>query len=240
MKLIYVYHSCFAVEIDNVIIIIDFFKDTEDNKKGIVHDRLLKEKNREIYVLSSHAHRDHFNPEILTWKEINPNIRYIFSKDILDSQKAKQHDATFLDAFESYQDENLMVKSYGSTDIGISFLIEIGSKTIFHAGDLNNWHWKDESTEEEVLACENAFLAELAKLATDYKHINVVMFPVDSRLGTDYMRGAEQFIQQIKIDCFSPMHFGKNYKEASAFKTYAAQKGIHFIDWEYKGQMVKI
>ena len=39
---------------------------------------------------------DHFNREILTWKEARPDIRYIFSKDILKSHRAKPEDATYI------------------------------------------------------------------------------------------------------------------------------------------------
>ena len=32
-----------------------------------------------------------------------------------------------------------------STDEGVAFLVKCGEKTVYHAGDLNWWHWEEES-----------------------------------------------------------------------------------------------
>ena len=97
MKLDYIYHSGFAIEADGVTVIIDYYKDSseEEPNRGIVHDRLLK-KPGILYVLSSHFHPDHFNREVLSWKEERPDIRYIFSKDILKHRRATAEDATYI------------------------------------------------------------------------------------------------------------------------------------------------
>ena len=89
MKLDYIYHSGFAIEADDVTVIIDYYQDSsEDNfEKGIVHDYLLHKTGR-MYVLASHFHPDHFNRDILSWKKLRPDIRYIFSKDILKHKRA--------------------------------------------------------------------------------------------------------------------------------------------------------
>ena len=147
MKLTYIYHSGYAIEAKDFTIIIDYYKDSEDNlREGIVHKKLLKNKGR-LYVLSTHSHADHFNPDILKWKDIKKDITYIFSKDILDNQMAKEDDAIYLDKLEVYKDQNVIIRAFGSTDLGVSYLIHIKDKTIFHAGDLNNWHWNEESTD---------------------------------------------------------------------------------------------
>ena len=42
---------------------------------------------------------------------------------------------------------DIKVKAYGSTDAGVSFLVTTsGGRKIFHAGDLNDWHWQDDSS----------------------------------------------------------------------------------------------
>ena len=88
MTLDYIYHSGFAIEAEGVTVIIDYYKDSSETEhnRGIVHDYLLQRPGK-LYVLATHFHPDHFNREILTWKEARPDIRYIFSKDILKSQK---------------------------------------------------------------------------------------------------------------------------------------------------------
>lgn len=101
MKLDYIYHSGFAIEADGVTVIIDYYKDSSEEvfNKGIVHDYLL-EKPGVLYVLCSHFHPDHFNREVLSWKKLRPDIRYIFSKDILKHRRASAEDATYINKGE--------------------------------------------------------------------------------------------------------------------------------------------
>lgn len=50
---------------------------------------------------------------------------------------------------------------------------------MFHAGDLNNWHWMDESPEAEWKHDEAFFLRELEDIAIYTDRMDVVLFPVD-------------------------------------------------------------
>lgn len=238
MKLTYIYHSCFVLEGDGVTLIFDYYKDTAE-KGGVVHDLLLNRPGR-FYVLCSHSHADHFTPEILAWKKIRPDIRTILSKDILDCGKAKEADAVYLDKGGVYRDAFLTVEAFGSTDLGISFLIEMEGCRIFHAGDLNNWHWNEESTQEEAEGYEQNYLKELELLAQKTDQLDVAMFPVDPRLGKDYMRGAQQFIDRIKTAVFAPMHFDQEYRKANAFKVYAESRGCRFMTLSYKGESMDV
>lgn len=236
MKLTYIYHSCFSIEDDAFTILIDYYKDSSDDlRKGIVHQYLLTRPGK-IYVMCSHSHADHFNPEILEWRAQRPDIQYIFSKDILDCGKALKEDAFFLDKSDVYKDDLLNIRAFGSTDIGISFLIEVEGKRIFHAGDLNNWHWNEEATEQESREYEQNFLDELEVLAKYTDYLDLVMFPVDPRLGKDYMRGPKQFINRIKTGMLAPMHFGEDYIKASAFKSYAGINGCRFASLSFRGE----
>ncbi len=241
MKLHYIYHSGFAIEAEGVTIIIDYYKDSSEtvHNQGIVHDYLLQKPGK-FYVLSSHFHPDHFNREVLAWKEQRPDIQYIFSKDILRHRRASQEEATYIKKGESYADESLRIQAFGSTDAGISFLIQMQDVSIFHAGDLNNWHWSEESTEEEIRKANGDFLAELAYLRKSISAIDLVMFPVDRRMGKDYTKGAKQFIEQIKTTIFVPMHFGEDYEGGNAFRPEAEAGGCHFISITNRGQSFEI
>ncbi len=236
MKLTYIFHSGFAIEGENSNILIDYFMDTGDKPGyGYVHDVLLKQ-DKPLYILSSHFHEDHFNPEILLWKKKKTDITYIFSKDILKRKRAGKEDVIFLKKGEKYETPSLQVEAFGSTDIGISFYIIFEGRTIFHAGDLNNWHWKDESTPEEVKEAEDHFLDELAALRKQVHALDLAMFPVDARMGTDHARGAEQFLEAIPTRLFAPMHFEPDYGPVRDFRAFAAQHGVDYFEITHKGQ----
>jgi L-ascorbate metabolism protein UlaG (beta-lactamase superfamily) len=237
MKLYYIYHSGFAIEADDTTIIIDYYKDSSEHiyNKGVVHDHLL-ERSGNLYVLATHFHPDHFNPEILSWREKRPDIHYIFSRDILKHRRAKADDACYIKKGERYEDTNLCIEAFGSTDVGSSFLIDLQGVRIFHAGDLNNWHWSEESTPEEIRKAEGDYLAELRDLKVRAPQLDLVMFPVDSRMGRDYMRGAEQLVGQIKVNTFVPMHFSEDYAGGNAFRPFAELHGVRFVGITHRGE----
>ena len=241
MKLDYIYHSGFAIEAKEVTVIIDYYKDSseEEFNKGIVHDYLLK-KPGALYVLASHFHPDHFNREVLSWKAERPDIRYIFSKDILKHRRASAEDATYIDKGDVYEDDHIRIRAFGSTDVGISFLIDLQGVRLFHAGDLNNWHWSEESTPQEIRKAEGDFLAEVKLLQQAAPEVDVTLFPVDNRMGKDYMRGAEQFVERIKTTIFAPMHFSENYQGGNAFRTFAESHGCRFLTISHRGESFDI
>ena len=217
----------------------DYYKDVprEDGSEW-VRDWLLN-KEEELYVLCSHSHHDHFNPEILSWKERKKNIRYIFSKELLESGVSKAEDALYLEKEEVYRDQRLMIKAFGSTDVGGSFLVEHNKRQFFHAGDLNNWHWSEEVSTEEALSYENHYLCELKLLAEQVNRIYLAMFPVDPRLGKEFMRGPEQFVSRIRTDLFLPMHFGENYDKVNRFGEIAARYNCQYLPLFHPGQSFK-
>ncbi|MDP4269142.1 MAG: MBL fold metallo-hydrolase [Bacteroidota bacterium] len=240
MTLTYIFHSGFAITGEGYTVIIDYFMDAPDNQnRMIVHDIFLKRPGK-IYVLSTHSHHDHFNKEILKWKAIRPDIVYILSNDILKRLKTPKDAAIYLKKLETYQDETIKVQAFGSTDIGGSFLIELDGKRIFHAGDLNNWHWKDESTKEEIERAESDYFTELSLLAESVPELDLAMFPVDIRMVTDYMLGAEQFVDRIPTKVFSPMHFGEDYASAAAFTNYGKKKDVQVIRWSHRGESFEL
>lgn len=260
MELIYIYHSGFALLGEGFTVIMDYYRDTEDGHaqaalyglmngvrdenaqaipKGVVHEELLDRPGR-MYVLASHFHPDHFNREVLEWRERRPDVVYLFSKDILRHRRAEKGDAVWLKKGEMYEDGTLKVRAFGSTDVGVSFLLEVEGKKIFHAGDLNNWHWMDESTEAEWKGAEKNFLHELDDLLAYTREVDVAMFPVDPRLGKEYMRGAGQFVEKIKTHIFVPMHFTPEYAKANAFRTFAESCGTQFVALTHTGQRIKI
>lgn len=237
MKLTYIYHSGFAIENNSIAILIDYYKDSDiDGHSRFVHEYLLNRPGK-LYVLCSHAHADHFNKEILLWGEKKKEIVYLLSNDIKASIKPTES-VVYLGKSDCYEDNNVKVTAFGSTDVGVSFLIETGGKKIFHAGDLNNWHWDEESTEEESRSYEKAFLFELQALTQATRQIDLAMFPVDPRLGKNYMRGAEQFVENISTDVFVPMHFGKQYEKAAAFRHFAETHGCRFIALSHTGESI--
>lgn len=236
MTITYIYHSCYLIEFEELSLLFDFYQDVpRSDGTNWITDYLLK-KEEDLYVFCSHSHSDHFNPEILSWRKRKKNIRYIFSDELLQSTKVLSDDAYFLKKEELFKDHRIKVKAFGSTDAGGSFLVGYKDKLYFHAGDLNNWHWKEEVSAEEALAFENKFLCELELLSEKSEDMDVVMFPIDPRLGKYFMRGAEQFISRIDTDYIFPMHFGDKYQLVNKFSEIAEKYNCNYMPITHQGQ----
>lgn len=219
--LTYIWHDCFVYDDPRLTIIFDYWKDPTCLPGQLPAFIQQADKSKPIYIVVSHHHKDHYTKQIFEWSTLFDNIKYILSKDVAKYARHILHpdsiykgikpapeSVVVLTTGQTYSDNNIYVKAYGSTDIGNSYCISVAGKSIFHAGDLNAWIWKDESTEEEVDKAISDFDDILETIATDHKVIDFAMFPVDSRIGREYFTGAKIFVRKFDVKKFFPMHFG--------------------------------
>lgn len=98
------------------------------------------------------------------------------------------------------------VETLTSTDEGVAFLVTADGQTVFHAGDLNWWHWEGEdvSWNTEMALHFQEFTAPLRG-----KHIDLAMLPLDPRLGRDGFRGPRYFLELADIAVPYPCHSGR-------------------------------
>ena len=82
LKVTYIQHSCFLVELDDRLLLFDYFD--RDTIKDIGYEGKLPKlpEDKRLYVFASHSHKDHFSLEVLRWAKERPDTRYILSKDI--------------------------------------------------------------------------------------------------------------------------------------------------------------
>jgi len=222
MKIEHIYHSGFTVETEDYFLVFDYYKGniSLSNKKNI--------------VFSSHGHADHFNPDIFQWSKKHPDITYVLSSDI----KAESSSNTYImNPYESLVIDDINIKSFGSTDLGLSFLVKVDSKTIFFAGDLNWWYWDDDS-EDEKLRMEKAFKDEINKIKGE--SIDIAFFPVDHRLKDSFHIGGEYFIRELSPKVFIPMHFGDNFETTKHFIQKVTSSSTQIIEIYKRNQVIEI
>lgn len=258
VKLTYIWHDCFLYEDKNLGIVFDFWKDplrgedrpnlTEEGSLPLFLQRL--DRDKPLYVVVSHHHKDHYVRDIFEWGRYFPNIHYILSKDtakfarhiisptsIYIGAKPRPETVTVLKPGQTYEDSLVSVEAFDSTDIGNSYVINVGGIRLFHAGDLNAWIWKDESTEEEVNSAIARFVDIVDEIARKYPVMDIAMFPVDSRIGRDYFTGASILVRKIDVRHFFPMHFGlgtmeqqqKYQMDAASVERYANPERGEYI-----------
>ncbi len=162
------------------------------------------------YVFVSHSHPDHFDPVIYEWREDAP-VTYVVSSDLPIGKRGRR-----IAPGEALElDENVRVRAFKSTDLGVSYLVDIYGLSVFHAGDLNLWHWRQESSLKEIEAAETAYYDACAEIPSG--EIDLAMFPVDPRQGYMYDAGANYFILNKKPRVFIPMHWQERPEVAVEF-----------------------
>jgi L-ascorbate metabolism protein UlaG (beta-lactamase superfamily) len=223
------------VETDNYVLIFDYYNDlTEsDNKNsssGVIGEEDLY-TSKKVIVFATHSHGDHFSEVIFKWREKRPDIKYILSSDIKDSINCSE--VRFISAYEELAVDDLKIKSYGSTDLGISILVAVDGVNLFHAGDLNWWHWYDESDEENA-KMEIMFKKEIEKIKKE--KIDIAFFPVDPRLRESYVLGPEYFIREIMPKALVPMHFREDYSITKEFRNNCTELHTRIYEINRRGE----
>ncbi len=228
MKIWYLGHSGFALECGNgCTLVFDFYTDVHQ----VMPDVLSRSST--VYVFASHSHPDHFNHRIFQWEKVYTSTQFTYlianelNRKLTHRKQAIPLPASIiaLRRGTTWGDDNVHIHAFGSTDIGVSYMVETAGKRIFHAGDLNNWHWSEESTPQEIKAAEGNYLAILRDIKAEFPMAHVAMFPVDPRIGGDFSLGARQFLHTINVEHFIPMHQWGDYEKSCQFNLYCTASG---------------
>lgn len=200
MEITYLHNSGFLVKSGRTLLVFD---DCEDPVKAV--DCSVDEMDFDhLYFLVSHAHSDHFDTHIRAYSD--KADKYIFSNDIRHTKRGRlfpPDKLLFMKKYETWEDGNITVRSYDSTDVGTCFYVEMPEESVFHAGDFNWWHWDDEPQTNQILA-KNAFRKQMKRL--EGLDVDVAFFPVDGRMGEACAMGAKEFCARTKTRALVTMH----------------------------------
>ena len=198
MKITYINHSCFLVETDSCYYLFDYEKGTLP----------LMDITKPIIVLSSHGHHDHYNQEVFSMLDdygmqtvyaiISEDIEIPANVNVLQVSPGKEYDLWFQQKLATFQ----------STDLGVAFLIEDGERIIYHAGDLNDWVWEEESDSyNEQMTIDYRKQIQLLSGKLNCRKIDVAFVVLDPRQERDYDRGLCYFLEHIPVKQVYPMHY---------------------------------
>lgn len=205
----YIGHSGFAVELEQASLLFDYCEGTMPEL----------DRAKPLYVFASHAHADHFNFDIFSLRERHPGVTYILSDDIRKARNARNfarhgvpeevyRNIVFLRPHQRQEIGPLVVETLDSTDEGVAFLVACGGKTVFHAGDLNDWVWEGEP-EADNRAMTEKWRTEIARL--EGRRLDLAFVVLDPRQEGDFWRGMDWFMRHTDTAKVYPMHFWKDF-----------------------------
>lgn len=196
MKITYISHSCFVIELESKILVFDYFE-------GVLP---TFDSSKKLFFFASHHHKDHFSKKIFDFQQ---KAEYILSDDIF-AKPNKEYLA--VKPHQSYDFHGLHIETLKSTDEGVAFLIQVDAFTIYHAGDLNWWHWKPDNPQEEKenRQMEEAYKQELHRL--NQRELGVAFIPLDPRLEEAADWGLREFLRVCDVKHLFAMHMWKQYQ----------------------------
>ena len=198
MNVTYIHHSCFLVESERFYYLFDYESGSLPAMDG----------TKPIFVFASHRHEDHYNPAIFSLLKAAgmQQIRAVLSDDI---EAPATVDVLAVRPGMTYElAPQLRLTTFRSTDEGVAFLLEDGQTLLYHAGDLHDWVWDEESEAYNVKMTAD-YRREIASLAQTLgqREIDVAFVVLDPRQEKDYDRGLCWFLENIPVKQVYPMHY---------------------------------
>ena len=214
MKVTYIYHSGFSVELKECVLLFDYYKGKLPQWG----------KGKTIYVFASHKHQDHFNMGIFDLAKQYEKIHFFLGSDIKLSKNYLERNGipsslkekmTNTGKNKGFEKNGIRVRTLRSNDEGVAFIVEAEGRTVYHAGDLNWWTWEGE-TKEEYQAMTKKFKASMELVrqklqSMDIPCFDVAFVPLDPRQKERYAMGFDFFMRNIPVKHVFPMHAFGDY-----------------------------
>ena len=235
MKVTFLAHSGCLVELDALCLLFDWWK-----------GELPPLPDKPLRVFVSHGHEDHFNPAVFALDDGKRDVKFFLGKDIRLSPSRRKHlglsdetaaKCTRLGGNERLELSELTLETLPSTDEGVAVLVTAEGKTMFHAGDLNWWHWEGEPDPWNP-RMERDFKAYTEPLRS--RSIDLAMLPLDPRLKEDGFRGPAYLLELADIRRFLPIHLWRKFSFTEEFLARFPQFAPQTLLPERDGQVFEL
>ena len=208
MKITYIGHSGFLAETADCYYIFDYFNGALPSLRP----------EKPVLVFSSHAHHDHYNPAVFDALHAMGMrcVTAVMSDDIPADQYPQNSENLTIIPVACRQTYDLPCRAtlhtLRSTDEGVAFLLQTPEGILYHAGDLNDWVWAEETEEYNHQMTENYrreidLLDEYRQDYLDGRPIDAAFLPLDPRQDEDYACGMRHFLETVPVLAAYPMHF---------------------------------
>lgn len=235
--LTYFYQSGFSIGVDKTLLIFSYFENTDvlSRHKYALSPRELRPFNN-IVVFIPNRCREHFDPAVFEFPKLLP-IEYVVSDDAKD-MVPEGVSAHIVQAGDVLQLDNVAVEVCPSSGLGVSYFVRVNGVRIFHAGDLNLWHWHDEGNSHDTELATARFESVMASLPTE--PMDLCMFPLDPNQGRYFDSGANRFIMRLKPRVFVPMHWRERDEIAASYAQQSDFADVAICVLRYPRQSVVI
>ena len=213
MRVTFIAHSGFLVELENVCLLFDWWK-----------GELPPLPDKPLLCFASHRHPDHFDPRAFSLDDGKRQVRFVLSRDIRLTERNLSKWGVSAETAEKCVSvrenetaaplDGVTVETLKSTDEGVAFLVTCGGRTVYHAGDLNWWHWEgeDKAWNRNMEADFKRFIEPLRG-----RRIDLALAPLDPRLEGAADWGVRYLLELARVERLIPMHQWEDYRPTASF-----------------------
>jgi L-ascorbate metabolism protein UlaG (beta-lactamase superfamily) len=231
IRVTFLAHSGFLVELPDAALLFDWWK-----------GELPPLPAKPLWVFASHRHHDHFDPHIFGLDDGRREVRFLLGKDIrLDAHSREQwglrpetaEKCVSVAGNQTVTLPGLTVETLPSTDEGVAFLVTCGGKTVYHAGDLNWWHWEgeDKGWNRNMEVDFKRYIEPLRG-----RTLELAFAPLDHRLGAAADWGFRYLLELAQVRHAFPMHQWEDFSPTARFQQAYPELAASVIPVEYPGQ----
>lgn len=217
LRVHYIFHSGFLVETAASYYLFDYYQGKLPCLSGA----------KPIVVFSSHCHQDHYNPQVFSILQDMgmENILAVLAKDISPRKYPRDIEVIRARGCQNYLlPGGEKLETLISTDSGVAYLLTTDQGTIYHAGDLNDWTWKEENSRQNRQMRGN-YRHQIDSIKG--RHIDIAFLPLDPRQEENYADGILYFLNKTHTVLAYPMHYWGQPQIIDKFlQEYPAYKNI--------------
>lgn len=203
MRVTFLAHSGFAVELEQVCLLFDWWKGELPPLSA----------DKPLLVFASHRHEDHFNPAVFSLDDGSRPVRFLLGHDIRLTERNLARWRVSAETAEKCLSlggndrtqplPGIAVETLPSTDEGVAFVVTAEGRTIYHAGDLHWWHWEgeDKAWNRNMEVNFKRYLVPL-----EGRTLDLAMVPLDPRLEGAADWGLTYFLEHTDPRRVLPMH----------------------------------
>ncbi|MCI2058416.1 MAG: MBL fold metallo-hydrolase [Oscillibacter sp.] len=202
LRVTFLGHSGFAAELPSALLLFDWW----------TGELPALPADKPLFCLVSHRHPDHFNPRIFALDDGSREVTFLLGKGIRLTERnfekwgvspAAGKKCVSVRGGETLELGPVHLEALSSTDEGAAYVVRADGKTLYHAGDLNWWHWDGES-DGWNRTMELSFKRYLEPLRR--RRIDAAFAPLDPRQGAFCARGFQYLLELAEVRRIFPMH----------------------------------
>lgn len=202
MKITHVYHSGFVVELEDTVLIFDWY----------AGELPCFDPSKEVYVFVTQGKADHYSQRIWELQEKYRKVSYVL--DCCTAPERKGDHILHVQPGRHYEMGRILVYAIRSNEEGVAYVVSAEGFNFFHAGDLNIWHWTDAPERDNAYSLR-IYRRQLEKISGLY--FDAAMLPLDPRLEDNAPMAIEEFFRTVNCGIVFPMHYWNRREEAAVY-----------------------